>query len=160
MYRNPVIDADYSDPDVCRVGNDYYMTSSSFPVFPRLADSAQYRPGKLGDPMVLPYSMTILYCLSIRAQTWTGARKSPMATMCGLRLSAITTDGSTSIAATQTRVSLMTKTQDPRGPWEPITWVMKGKGLIDCCPLWDEDGKAYLRMAAQVQEPASNRCSS
>ncbi len=27
MYRNPVIDADYSDPDVCRVGNDYYMTS-------------------------------------------------------------------------------------------------------------------------------------
>ena len=31
--------------------------------------------------------------------------------------------------------------QDPRGPWEPITWVMKGKGLIDCCPLWDEDGK-------------------
>ena len=38
----------------------------------------------------------------------------------------------------------MTKTQDPRGPWEPITWVMKGKGLIDCCPLWDEDGKAYL----------------
>ena len=29
-YRNPIIDADYSDPDVCRVGNDYYMTSSSF----------------------------------------------------------------------------------------------------------------------------------
>ena len=27
MYQNPIIDADYSDPDVCRVGNDYYMTS-------------------------------------------------------------------------------------------------------------------------------------
>lgn len=25
-YVNPVINADYSDPDVCRVGNDYYMT--------------------------------------------------------------------------------------------------------------------------------------
>ena len=36
MYRNPVIDADYSDPDVCRVGNDYYMTSSSFACFPGL----------------------------------------------------------------------------------------------------------------------------
>ena len=36
MYRNPVIDADYSDPDVCRVGNDYYMTSSSFQCFPGL----------------------------------------------------------------------------------------------------------------------------
>ena len=33
-YRNPVINADYSDPDVCRVGNDYYMTSSSFANFP------------------------------------------------------------------------------------------------------------------------------
>ena len=35
-YRNPVINADYSDPDVCRVGNDYYMTSSSFACFPGL----------------------------------------------------------------------------------------------------------------------------
>ena len=36
MYQNPIIDADYSDPDVCRVGNDYYMTSSSFQCFPGL----------------------------------------------------------------------------------------------------------------------------
>lgn len=35
-YKNPIIDADYSDPDVCRVGNDYYMTSSSFACFPGL----------------------------------------------------------------------------------------------------------------------------
>ena len=35
-YRNPVINADYSDPDVCRVGVDYYMTSSSFCAFPGL----------------------------------------------------------------------------------------------------------------------------
>ena len=38
----------------------------------------------------------------------------------------------------------MTKTQDPRGQWSPLTWVLKGKGMIDCCPLWDDDGKAYL----------------
>ena len=35
-YRNPIIYADYSDPDICRVGNDYYMTSSSFNHFPGL----------------------------------------------------------------------------------------------------------------------------
>ena len=29
-YKNPVLYADYSDPDACRVGDDYYMTSSSF----------------------------------------------------------------------------------------------------------------------------------
>ena len=35
-YINPIINADYSDPDVCRVGNDFYMTSSSFACFPGL----------------------------------------------------------------------------------------------------------------------------
>ena len=35
-YQNPVINADYSDPDVVRVGDDYYMTSSSFANLPAL----------------------------------------------------------------------------------------------------------------------------
>ena len=33
-YKNPVLNADYSDPDVCRVGDDYYMTASSFASVP------------------------------------------------------------------------------------------------------------------------------
>jgi beta-xylosidase len=35
-YRNPVINADYSDPDAIRVGDDYYMISSSFSHMPGL----------------------------------------------------------------------------------------------------------------------------
>ena len=35
-YQNPILYADYSDPDVCRVGEDYYMTSSSFNCVPGL----------------------------------------------------------------------------------------------------------------------------
>ena len=35
-YQNPVIHADYSDPDVCRVGEEYWMTASSFNFFPGL----------------------------------------------------------------------------------------------------------------------------
>lgn len=35
-YKNPVLYADYSDPDACRVGDDYYMTSSSFNCLPGL----------------------------------------------------------------------------------------------------------------------------
>lgn len=31
-YINPVLYADYSDPDVCAVGEDFYMTASSFGV--------------------------------------------------------------------------------------------------------------------------------
>ena len=33
-YQNPVVHADYSDPDVCRVGEEYWMTASSFNYFP------------------------------------------------------------------------------------------------------------------------------
>ena len=33
-YQNPVLHADYSDPDVCAVGDDFYMTASSFNCIP------------------------------------------------------------------------------------------------------------------------------
>lgn len=35
-YTNPVLYADYSDPDVVAVGNDYYLTASSFNCIPGL----------------------------------------------------------------------------------------------------------------------------
>src|SRR6476660_4391231 len=35
-YKNPIIDADYSDPDAIRVGDDYYMIASSFDAVPGL----------------------------------------------------------------------------------------------------------------------------
>ncbi len=35
-YTNPVINADYSDPDVIAVGDDYYLTASSFNCIPGL----------------------------------------------------------------------------------------------------------------------------
>src|SRR5207253_2668071 len=35
-YKNPIIHADYSDPDAIRVGEDFYMTASSFNAVPGL----------------------------------------------------------------------------------------------------------------------------
>ncbi|HLR25437.1 MAG TPA: family 43 glycosylhydrolase, partial [Fodinibius sp.] len=35
-YTNPILHADYSDPDVVRKGDDYYMTASSFNAVPGL----------------------------------------------------------------------------------------------------------------------------
>ena len=35
-FRNPVLFADYSDPDVIRVGDTFYMTASSFNYTPGL----------------------------------------------------------------------------------------------------------------------------
>src|SRR4028119_356184 len=35
-YKNPILHADYSDPDAVRVGDDFYMTASSFNAAPGL----------------------------------------------------------------------------------------------------------------------------
>jgi hypothetical protein len=46
-FKNPVLHADYSDPDAIRVGDDYYMVSSSFEDIPGLAHPPFKRPGEL-----------------------------------------------------------------------------------------------------------------
>ena len=143
MYQNPIIDADYSDPDVCRVGNDYYMTSSSFQCFPGLqvlhsTDLVNWEligAALLDDYPVLPeYQGTDL--------DWhKKAQHGNYVWAPSIRYH----DGWFYIYCGDPDQGLfMTKAKDPRGPWEPVVWVMKGKGFIDCCPLWDEDGKAYL----------------
>ena len=39
----------------------------------------------------------------------------------------------------------MTKATNPAGPWEPLVQVHAGgKGWIDTCPFWDDDGTAYM----------------
>jgi beta-xylosidase len=38
----------------------------------------------------------------------------------------------------------MATARDPRGPWDPLVLVQQARGGIDPCPLWDEDGRAYL----------------
>ncbi len=143
MYRNPVIDADYSDPDVCRVGNDYYMTASSFNCFPglQILHSTDLVNWELighaldDDYPVLPEYQGTELDWHNRVQhgnyVWAPSIRYH--------------DGWFYIYCGDPDQGLfMTRTQDPRGTWEPIVWVKKGKGLIDCCPLWDEDGRAYI----------------
>ncbi len=133
-YINPIIDADYSDPDVVRVGDDYYMTASSFSDIPGLPvlhskdlvnwtiighaiaempDYAKFKTPNHGNAVWEP---------SIRYH-----------------------NGEFFIYYGDPDLGIfMTKTKNPAGPWEPLTLVHKAKGIIDCCPFWDEDGKAYL----------------
>lgn len=142
-YKNPIIDADYSDPDVCRVGDDYYMTASSFACFPGLqilhsTDLVNWEligAALQDDYPVLPqYRGTELdWRKKIQHGNYVWAPS--------IRYH----DGWFYIYCGDPDQGLfMTRAQDPRGPWTAPVWVKEGKGLIDCCPLWDEDGKAYL----------------
>ena len=159
-YVNPVLNADYSDPDVCRVGDDFYMTSSSFCSFPGLqilhstdlvnweiigaaltdypgpgwSDERQWETlGQRLDTPDLPLP---------GPQEW---RTIPQHGN-GVWAPAIRYhDGEFYIyCGDPDRGIFMVKTDDPRGKWSDPVWVVKAKGFIDPCPLWDEDGKAYL----------------
>jgi beta-xylosidase len=132
-YKNPVIYADYSDPDVIRVDDDYYMTSSSFGHFPGLPilhskdlvnwrivghAALQYPYEEFNEPQ---HGMAI-WAPSIRFH------KGEFYIYFG----------------DPDRGVFMTKTKNPAGPWEPLRLIRKVTGWIDPCPLWDEDGNAYL----------------
>lgn len=47
-YQNPVLPMDFSDPDAIRVGEDYYLISSSFTYLPGRAGAAQQGSCPLG----------------------------------------------------------------------------------------------------------------
>ena len=142
-YKNPVINADYSDPDVCRVGNDFYMTSSSFACFPGLqilhsTDLVNWKiigAALTDDYPVLPEFRGTNLDWRKRIQhgnyVWAPSIRHH--------------DGWFYIYWGDPDQGLfMTKTQNPVGTWSKPVCVKPGKGMIDCCPLWDEDGKAYL----------------
>lgn len=133
-YKNPVLYADYSDPDVCRVGDDFWMTSSSFNAVPGLQvlhskDLVNWELAGAAIDVLLPrghfstpqhgngvWAPSIRYHKGEYFIYW----------------------GDPDFGV------YMTKTRDPRGRWSPATLVKAGKGLIDATPLWDDDGQCYL----------------
>jgi beta-xylosidase len=159
-YVNPVLNADYSDPDVCRVGDDFYMTSSSFACFPglQILHSTDLVNWEIIGAALTDYpgpnwsDERQWETLGQRLDTPSDPPPGPQQWRTipqhgnGVWAPAIRYhDGEFYIyCGDPDRGIFMVKTSDPRGRWEDPVWVVKAKGYIDPCPLWDEDGKAYL----------------
>lgn len=133
-YKNPIINADYSDPDVIRVGDDFYMTASSFNAVPglpvlhskdlvnwRLINHV-FREQEPKDVFARPQHGGGVWAPAIRFHAGEFYIYFP--------------DPDQGI--------YMTKTKDPAGEWSKPILIKEGKGWIDPCPLWDDDGNAYL----------------
>ncbi|MCC3765640.1 glycoside hydrolase 43 family protein [Glycomyces sp. TRM65418] len=134
VYRNPVLNADWSDPDAIRVGGDFYMTASSFHRVPglpllrsrdlvhwtlighaldRLAPEADFRTPQRGGGVWAP---------AIRhhaGRYWI-------------------------VYPDPDRGLFVTSAEHPEDQWTRPHLLKGGKGLIDPCPLWADDGSAYL----------------
>ena len=133
-YKNPVLYADYSDPDVCRVGDDYYMTASSFNCVPGLPI---LHSKDMINWEIIGYAIDKLPAGSSEG----GVEHGNHVWAPAIRYH----NGEFYIYyGDPDRGIFMTKTKNPAGPWEPLTMVKEGKGLIDSCPLFDDDGQVYL----------------
>lgn len=141
-YQNPIIYADYSDPDVIRVGDDFYMTASSFVHTPGL-------PILHSKDLV---NWTILsYAIDRLPDSYEGVpRHGDGIWAPSLRYH----DGKFWIFVGMPDEGVfMTTATDPAGSWTPLHLVKEAKGWIDTCPFWDDDGQAYL-----VHAFARSRC--
>jgi len=148
-YTNPVINADYSDPDVCvgaplpgaegTPGEDYYLTASSFQCVPGLPILHSH---DLVNWQIIGHALTNLY-------TGDTAMLSHFSTP----------QHGNGVWAPSIRYHngeyyiywgdpdhgvFMVKTKNPAGPWQAPVCVIAGKGYIDTTPLWDDDGRCYL----------------
>lgn len=132
-FRNPIIYADYSDPDVVRVGDDFYMTASSFNCVP-------------GLPILHSKELVNWKLIGHAVQHFEDERFNMPQHGNGIWAPSIRYhDGWFWIFVGDPDAGIfMTKAKDPAGPWEPLHLVQAGKGLIDTCPLWDDNGNAYL----------------
>lgn len=133
-YKNPVIDADYSDPDACRVGNDFYMIASSFDAVPGLPI---LHSKDLVNWKLIGHALKRQPPFEHFSKTQHGN---------GVWAPAIRYHkGEFIIYYPDPDFGIyVTKAKNPTGPWSEPKLVEGGKGLIDPCPFWDEDGQAYL----------------
>jgi beta-xylosidase len=133
-YRNPVLHADYSDPDAIRVGEDYWLVASSFSHVPGLP---VLHSSDLVNWTLVAHALPRLVPEDVFASPQHGKGVWAPA----LRHHA----GRFWIYYPDPDFGLYVITAaDPRGPWTKPLLVQGGKGLIDPCPLWDDDGRVYL----------------
>lgn len=145
-YKNPILYADYSDPDVIRVGDDYYMTSSSFNCVPGL--QILHSKDLVNWSIVgaaLPYSLSPDSVTSPQhgKRVWAPCiryHKGEYYIFWG----------------DPDQGAFMVKTKDPRGDWSTPVLVKAGKGIIDTSPLWDDDGRVYMVHAYAASRAAFN----
>jgi beta-xylosidase len=133
-YKNPVLNADYSDPDVIRIGNDFYLVSSSFedvPGLPILHSKDLVNWSIIGHGLKklvpekhfsIPHHGEGVWAPSIRYH-----------------------NGEFYIYYPDPDFGIyLIKSKRAQGPWSDPVLVESGKGLIDPCPLWDTNGNAYM----------------
>ena len=133
-YKNPILNADYSDPDAIRVGDDFYLVSSSFedvPALPILHSKDLVNWSIIGHALLKQPPYEHFSVPRHGDGVWAPAIRYHN----GLFYIYYPDPDFGIYVVTATNVA---------GPWSKPLLVQAGKGLIDPCPLWDNNGQVYL----------------
>ncbi len=133
-YKNPIIYADYSDPDLCRVGDDYFLTASSFNCVP-------------GLPILHSQDLVNWEIVNYALQRLVPEEQFNIANHgCGVWAPAIRFHNNEFYIfwGDPDNGIYMVKTSDIYGNWDEPILVKAGKGLIDTCPIWTDDNRCFL----------------
>lgn len=135
-FSNPIIHADYSDPDVIRHGEDFWMTSSSFQCTP-------------GLPILHSRDLVNWRIVNHALRQVPHPSYSEVRRGCGVWAPAIRFHaGKFWIFFPMPDEGIyVTTADDPAGEWSEPWCLAKARGWIDPCPFWDDDGSAYLAHA-------------
>jgi len=133
LYCNPIIFADYSDPDVIRVNDDFYLISSSFTNTPAI-------------PVLHSTDLVHWQLIGHAVDNLPDARYNSPQPGQGIWAPSLRYhNGEYWIFYGDPDLGIfMTKSKNPAGPWKNPVLVKSVKGWIDPCPFWDDDGQAYL----------------
>ena len=132
-YMNPVLNADYSDPDVIRVGAKYYMVASDFHF---MGIQVLESDDMVNWHIVSQVFDRLDYPGWNQNRHYAGGSWAP---------SIRHHDGHFYVYfCTPDEGLFMSSADDPRGPWTPLHCLKEVPKWEDPCPFWDEDGKAYL----------------
>ena len=140
-YTNPILWGDYSDPDVIRVGEEFFLISSSFTYLP-------------GIPVMHSRDLAHWELAGYAAARLPFSRYDRPAHKCGTWAPSIRyAKGKFYVYVCLPDEGLLVfTTENPAGDWE-CHYVKDVTGWIDPCPLFDEDGSVWL-----VHGLAASRC--
>ena len=132
-FRNPVLHADYSDPDVIRHGDDFFLTASSFCCTP-------------GLPILHSRDLVNWTIINHAIQNVPHPRFREVQPGCGVWAPSLRLHGGKFwIFFPMPDEGIYVTTADhPAGRWSEPHLLQAAKGWIDPCPFWDDDGQAYL----------------
>ncbi len=132
-YVNPVLHADYSDPDVIRHGEDFWLVASSFNCTP-------------GLPILHSRDLVNWELVNHAIEQVPHPRYAEVQPGCGVWAPSIRFhDGRFWIFFPMPDEGVyVTTAEHPASGWGEPWLLQEAKGWIDPCPFWDDDGRAYL----------------